>query len=190
MKKLFQRFSIGYVVSGLFMFLGVVAFAASVLFFTQNRTTDYSKKTIFQSDMSIGASSIEVAPGDSVAFAPYVHNDATEEMYAFLKITMPVVEGDNLYEFAVGDKWMEVESNAGVMVYAYVDSESNMCVLNLDETTPTLTTQITMRSISNALYAGIDDINVSVDSYVIGIDGVSSVPQEAWTQCKAAGAGS
>ena len=189
MKKLLKRFCTSYGVSGLFMILGVVAFAASYLFYTQTLRSPFEKKTIFKSDMDLGASAVEVGPGDSVAFAPYVHNDATEKMYAFLKVTMPTAENENLYEFTISDCWMEVESGDGYAVYAYIDSESNMCVLDLDETTPTLTSQATMKNISNAVYAGIDDINMSVDSYVVGVDEASSNPLEAWNQCKNAGAG-
>jgi len=105
-------------------------------------------------------------------------------MYVFIKLTVPMQGSDCLYEYTVDNSWLEVENEDGIIVYAYVDSDSNMCVLELDETSPALTTQITMKNISNAEYAGIDDINISADSYVIGIDGVSTTPAEAWQACK------
>lgn len=87
-------------------------------------------------------------------------------------VTMSMVGSDNLYELTVNDSWMKVERGEGFSIYAYVNSNSNMCILDLDETmtTPALTTQITMKSISNAVYADLEDINVSVDSYAIGTD--------------------
>ena len=46
---------------------------------------------------------------------------------------------------------------------------------------------MTMSSITNAEYAAIDDINITITSYGVGIEGVSTVPSEAWNECKAIG---
>ena len=44
-----------------------------------------------------------------------------------------------------------------------------------------------MRSISNAEYVEIDDINITVTGYAIGIEDVSTNPTDAWSECKAIG---
>ena len=52
------------------------------------------------------------------------------------------------------------------------------------ESTTALTEQMTMRSITNAEYAGIDDINITLTGYAIGVEDVPTVPEEAWEHCK------
>ena len=75
--------------------------------------------------------------------------------------------------------------DSGKVVYAYGDTE--MTVLCPGESTSALTNQMTMRSISIAEYAAIDDINVTITGYAIGIEGVSTNPTDAWNECKAIG---
>ena len=45
-----------------------------------------------------------------------------------------------------------------------------MTVLTPGESTTALTEQMTMRSITNAEYAGIDDINITLTGYAIGVE--------------------
>ena len=71
------------------------------------------------------------------------------------------------------------------VVYAYGDTE--MTVLSPGDSTNALTNQMTMQSISNAEYAAIDDINITITGYAIGTDGVVSIPADAWEQCKSIG---
>ena len=42
-----------------------------------------------------------------------------------------------------------------------------------------------MGEISNAEYASIDDINITITGYAIGTEDVATDPVEAWEQCKA-----
>lgn len=44
-----------------------------------------------------------------------------------------------------------------------------------------------MNEISNAEYAAIDDINITITGYAMGTEDMSADPQEAWNQCKALG---
>ena len=46
---------------------------------------------------------------------------------------------------------------------------------------------MTMRSISNAEYAVIDDINITITGYAIGTEDVSTNPKDAWNECKEIG---
>ena len=41
--------------------------------------------------------------------------------------------------------------------------------------------------LSNAEYAAIDDINITITGYAIGTEGVSTNPTDAWNECKSIG---
>ena len=62
-----------------------------------------------------------------------------------------------------------------------------MTPLQPGEKTSALTNQMTMRSISNAEYAAIDDINIKITCYAIGTEDVSTYPSDAWNECKSIG---
>lgn len=163
----------------------IVAYAITNLFFTQSKTTGFSKKVIFQFDLCIGTSKGEVGPGDSISVSPVIANSATEEMYVFVKIQMPEWNSSPLYTFRADDEWALVESLAGSVVYAYANQE--MAILCPGESTSALTNQMIMRSISNAEYASIDDINITITGYAIGTEDVSTNPEDAWNECKSIG---
>ena len=146
---------------------------------------NFQKKVIFQFDLGIGTSTGEVGPGDSVSVNPVVTNSATEDMYVFVKIQMPEWDGSPLYTLRADDAWTLVESEGGAVIYAYANPE--MTILNPGESTSALTNQMNMRSISNAEYAAIDDINVTVTGYAVGIEDVSTNPEDAWNECKEVG---
>lgn len=146
---------------------------------------EFSKKVIFLFDLGIGMSAGEVGPGDSVSVNPVVTNSATEDMYVFVKIQMPEWDGSPLYTFRADDAWTLVESEGGAVIYAYANPE--MTILNPGESTSALTNQMNMRSISNAEYAAIDDINITFTGYAVGTEEVSTNPTDAWSECKAIG---
>ena len=81
--------------------------------------------------------------------------------------------------------WTQVESSSGTVVYAYGSDE--MSVLTPGESTSVLTNEMTMRSITNAEYADIDDINITIIGYAVGTDGLSVFPEQSWNQCKLIG---
>ena len=172
---------------GICIFLStvIVVYAITNLFMAKSQTSELSKKQIFQFDMDIGMSSGEVGPGDSFSLRPVIYNDATEEMFVFVELKMPTTDNGILYLFDADEDWCLVSENAGTAVYAYGTDE--MTVLCPGESTSALTNQMTMRSISNAEYAAIDDINITVTGYAVGIEGVSTNPTEAWNECKAIG---
>ena len=127
----------------------------------------------------------EVGPGDSFYVKPLVYNDATEEMYAFIQVDLPTKEGNAIYSFYVSDEWCVVSEDGGSKVYAYESAE--MTALSPGESTSALTSRMTMSEISNAEYAAIDDINITITGYAIGTEDVSTNPTEAWKQCKLIG---
>ena len=163
----------------------IVAYAVTNLFFTRSQTSEFSKKTVFQFNLSTGMSNVEVGPSDSFDVSPVIFNDATEEMYVFVEIQMPVVGNSPLYTYQVDNDWCVVENSGGTVVYAYGNTE--MTVLQPGESTSALTNQMTMQSIYNAEYAGIDDINITITGYAMGTEGMSTILADAWNECKAIG---
>ena len=171
----------------------IVAYAIMNLFYTSSETSNFSKKTVFQFDLSTDMSSGEIGSGDGFPVRPVIFNDATEEMYVFVEIIMPEYtdssvpdSGDSLlYTFDANEDWTLVENGSGTVVYAYGNTE--MTVLSPGDSTSTLTNQMTMQSIPNAEYAAIDDINITITGYAIGTEGVSTNPTDAWNECKAIG---
>ena len=172
---------------GIFLGLAFVAYAITNLFFSKSVTTSFTPKEIFQFDFNIGLSSGEIGPGDSFSVNPVIYNDATEDMFVFIEIEMPLVGTTPLYSFTPSDEWCVVESDGGVVVYAYTAGSELMTALTPGESTTALTEQMTMRSITNAEYAGINDINITLTGYAIGVEDVSDNPIEAWFVCKEIG---
>ena len=127
----------------------------------------------------------KVGPGDSFDVKPVIYNDATEEMYVFIQVDMPTTADGILYSFDVDDEWCVVSEDDGTVVYAYGSTE--MTILAPGDSTSALTNQMTMKSISNAEYAGIDDINITITGYAIGTEDVPTNPIEAWNYCKSIG---
>ena len=167
----------------------MVAYAITSLFFTKSQTSELSKKQIFQFDLNGQTIEIEWYCNYSTLMIGNAHfwftNDATEEMYVFVKIQMPTTENGVLYTFEAGEEWTLVESGNGTVVYAYGITE--MTVLSPGDSTSALTNQMTMKSISNAEYAAVDDINITITGYAIGVEGVATNPMEEWNQCKVIG---
>ena len=170
---------------GILLGTTMVVYAITSLFFTNSVTSKLSKKTVFQFDLSTDMAATEVGPGDSFDVKPVVYSDATEEMYVFIQVDMPTTADGVLYSFDVDDEWILVSDNDGTMVYAYANSE--MTALQPGESTSALTERMTMKSISNAEYAGIDDINITITGYAMGTEDMSTNPVGAWNECKTIG---
>ena len=170
---------------GILLGTTIIAYAITSLFFTKSERSKLSKKTIFQFDLSTDMSATEVGPGDSFDVKPIVYNDATEEMYVFIQVDMPTIANGALYSFEVDNDWTLVESGNDTVVYAY--GNTDMTILSPGESTCALTNQMTMSSISNAEYAAVDDINITITGYAIGIDDVAMNPTAAWNECKVIG---
>ena len=171
--------------SGILLGTAIIVYAITSLFFTSSETSKLSKKTVFQFDLSTDMKVTEVGPGDSFDVKPVVYNDATEEMYVFIQVDMPEITNGLLYSFDADADWCLVSEDSGTVVYAYGSTE--MTVLSPGDSTSALTERMTMAEMSNAEYAFIDDINITITGYAMGIEGVSVNPTEAWEQCKEIG---
>ena len=167
--------------------LMVGAYAAILHFASKSETSPFIKGEIFELDLSSGFTAAELLPGDSVDVNPVITNDATSEMYVFIEVDTPVVGVDSIYEYDAGDGWTLVESSEGKEVYAYASGDS-MTTLAIEESTDALTSQLTLsENLSNAEFAGIDDINVTIIGYAVGTEESPTNPAEAWTYCKQLG---
>ena len=180
---------------GVLLASAMAAYAITSLFVSQSVTSHLSKKQVFQIVLDDNIGNSEVGPGDSFPVSPVVFNDATEEMYVFVQIQMPAYSGTPqqqpedslLYTFIAGADWTLVESGNGSVAYAYTSGNDGVIALQPGESTSALTTHMTMRSITNAEYAAIDDINIKITCYAVGTDGVSTNPSDAWNECKTIG---
>ena len=102
-----------------------------------------------------------------------------------LTTDMPVVDGKALYSFNADSEWCVVSEDGGTVVYAY--GSANMTALQPGESTSALTTQMTMKSTTNAEYAAINDINITITGFAMGTEGMSTIPADAWNECKTIG---
>ena len=182
MKRMLSKIGIAI---GVLFGTTIITYAVTSLYFTSSVTSSFSKKTVFQFDLITDMEVAEVGPGDSFDVKPVVYSDATEEMYVFIQVDMPTTVDGALYSFDAEDEWILVESSNDMVFYAYGDTV--MTVLSPGESTSALTSQMTMQSISNAEYAAIDDINITITGYAIGIESVSTNPIDAWNECKSIG---
>jgi hypothetical protein len=162
--------------------LVIAVYALTKLFYSKSVSSNYGKKVIFEFDLNTDLSEVTLGPGDSTDVNAYIENTATENMFVFIKIDMPVYEQEPIYEFETDDSWVLVDSEDGSVVYAYAGDE--MTVLYPGEVTEVLMDKITMKKISNAAYSYIDDINIKITGYGLGTDGMNSNIQEVWDYCK------
>ena len=98
------------------------------------------------------------------------------------EIVSPEFEGTPLYEYNIDENWVLVESAGGREVYAY--GGEALTVLAPGESTTPLLDSVSMKQITNAEYAGIDDINIFIAGYAIDANGDSVVPIDVWDKCK------
>ena len=173
------------VACGILLGATMIVYAITSLFFTNSETSKLNKKTVFQFNLTTDMSATEVGPGDSFDVKPVVYSDATEEMYVFIQVDMPTTVDGALFLFDTDNDWCVVCEDSGKVVYAYGDTE--MAVLSPGESTSALTKQMTMRSISNAEYAAVDDIDITITGYAIGIKDVATNPTDTWNECKSIG---
>lgn len=173
------------VTCGILLGTTTIVYAITSLFFTNSETSKLSKKMVFRFDLTTEMTETEVGPGDSFNVKPVVYSDATEEMYVFIQVDMPVIGNEVLYTFDADSEWCVVSEEDGTVVYAY--GGDDMTLLQPGESTSALTTQMTMKSITNAEYAGIDDINITITGYAMGTEGMSTIPTDAWNECKEIG---
>ena len=69
----------------------MLVYAITSLFYTHSVTSNLSKKTVFQFDLTTDMVATEVGPGDYFEVKPVIYNAATEDMYVFIQVGMPTI---------------------------------------------------------------------------------------------------
>ena len=164
----------------------IAVYAASLLFKAGNTyNIGVGHVTVFEfTDVNPYTGEASLAPGDSMTIYPKITSTATVPMYAYMVVRMPAATAadggeQGLYEITPGGAWSEVDSfkadDIWVKAYQYG-------LLEPDENTGDAGWTVTMSSISNSEYAGIDDLNYSVTGYGIGTD--NEELENAWSDLK------
>lgn len=103
---------------GIFIATVIVTYAITTLFFTSSERSNFSKKAVFQFNLTTGMEEAEIGPGDSFKTNPVIYNDATEEMYVFIHVDMPTIDDEPLYSIDADREWCIVSEHSGTIVYA------------------------------------------------------------------------
>ena len=159
--------------------VGVVAYAASVLFNTAHSTTSLSKDRYIEVSLSGAEASGSVRPGSTVALSPVLTNNGDINTTALMRVMVPVVNSVSAYNYEVSSSWMLVDADpeAGVFVYGYGTS-GELTVIAPGSSTDSLTSSFTMKSsITGAEFNAMGSVDISIDGYLVdneaGTDPVS-----------------
>ena len=159
--------------------VGVVAYAASVLFNTAHSTTSLSKDRYIEVSLSGASASGLIRPGSTVALSPVLTNNGDINCTGIVRLTVPMVGGSPAYDYEVSSSWTLVDADpeAGVYVYGY-GTETELNEISLGDSTDPLTSAFTMKSsITGAEFKAMGDIDISVDGFLVdseaGTDPVS-----------------
>ena len=161
--------------------VGIVAYAASVLFNTAHSTTSLSKDRYIEVSLSGAEASGSVRPGSTVALSPVLTNQGDINTTALMRVTVPVVSGSSAYDYEVSSSWSLVDADptAGVFVYGY-GSEGELNELSPGDSTDPLTSAFTMKgSITGAEFNAMGSIDISVDGYLVEAD-AGNDPVSVW----------
>lgn len=161
--------------------VGVVAYAASVLFNTAHSTTSLSKDRYIEVSLSGAEASGSIRPGSTVALSPVLTNNGDINTTALMRVTVPVVNGVSAYDYEVSSSWTLVDGDdtAGVYVYGY-GSEGELNEIAPGDSTELLTESFTMKSsITGAEFNAMGSIDISVDGYLVDSE-AGSDPVSVW----------
>lgn len=166
----------------LLMTTTVVAYALVTYITTKTQTSSFIKKEYFEMFGSeIFVKSSEVGPGDTVSINPTITSESFVDMFAFIRVEIPMYDGGGLYDLTVNDGWRLVESGESngtrVEVYRYDD------VLTPDQSTTVLADKLTMKNMTLAEFAEISDVNVSMTGFACRVSDVAGI-DEAWDYIK------
>ena len=84
------------------LLVSLLAFGAITSFFkTRTVTVNVERKDYFQFDINMALDNVALGPGDSVVVNPSVTSDSTVDMYVFIRVINPMVNGVHLYLYDV-----------------------------------------------------------------------------------------
>lgn len=99
--------------------IGIVAYAASVLWATAHSGTTIVKEHFLTVSLTGASAEGSIKPGRSVSLSPAVTNNSDVDAGVFIKVTMPEVSGSAAYTFEAGSGWHLVSSSGGVQIWSY-----------------------------------------------------------------------
>lgn len=161
--------------------VGVVAYAASILFNTAHSTTSLSKDRYIEVSLTGAEASGSIRPGSTVALSPVLTNNGDVNCTALMRVTVPVVNGVSAYDYEVSSSWtlVDADDTAGVYVYGYGTS-GELTVIAPGSSTDPLTGSFTMKgSISGSEFNAMGSIDISVDGYLVDSE-AGSDPVSVW----------
>lgn len=72
----------------------IAVYASVILFISVSENSNFTKKRIFEFNLTSGLNTAEIGPSDSCAINPYIYNSSTEQMHVFIKFNTPSCDGD------------------------------------------------------------------------------------------------
>ena len=159
----------------------LAAYAITSHFYrSDGERSDFDPGTIFEFEMNdVFTEDGEILPGGSKSINPVITSGATEDMYCFIRVVMPLAPSgeSGLYNLNVDSNWesedARAENGQWVEVYRYGEA------LTPGASTTPLATQMTMLDMSLAEFAGLGDLNVEMTGYSCGTDDTDIT--EAWS---------
>ena len=166
---------------GVFLGLIFAAYAITSHFYrSDGERSDFDPGILFRHEMSnVFTEGGEILPGESKSINPVITSGATVDMYAFIRVVMPLAPSgeSGLYNLNVDGSWgSESAGEVGgqwVEVYRYGEA------LTPGASTTPLASQITMVDMSLAEFVGLGDLNVEMTGYSCGTDDTGI--DDAWS---------
>lgn len=164
---------------GIFLGLTIAAYAVTLLFFSTPTIISDWKKTDYISLADVFPENGEIGPGESKSINPVITSGATVDMYAFIRVVMPLAPdgASGLYNLNVDGSWGA--ENAGEVGGQWVEVYRYGVALTPGASTTPLASQITMVDMSLAEFVGLGDLNVEMTGYSCGTDDTGI--DDAWS---------
>lgn len=161
--------------------IGVVAYAANLLWNSAHSTISLSKDRYIEVSLSGASASGSIRPGSTVALSPVLTNNGDVNTTALMRVTVPVVNGVRAYDYEVNSSWtlVDADDTAGVYVYGYGTS-GELTVVTPGSSTDPLTGSFTMKSsITGAEFNAMGSVDISIDGYLVDSE-AGSDPVSVW----------
>lgn len=167
------------------VFAGLIAYAGSLLWSSAHDATELTKELYIAVKLSGSSAKGSVKPGRSISLAPVISNDGSIPCAAFMKLTIPKVNGSPAYSYKTKSNWTQAysssEGNYYIDVYAYGTQDSLEAIEPGIATSSLVDNGFTMINMSGAEFRGMTDVNIQVDGYLVDYAEVEKFdPESAW----------
>lgn len=170
------------------VFVGFIAYATDILWKSAHDTTELTKERYIEVKLSGSSAKGSIKPGGSISLAPVVENKGVIDCAAFVKLTIPRVNGNPAYVYETNSDWTLVDnySEGGyqIVVYAYVDEYRTYALESISPSASTsslIKDGFTMVEMSGSEFMNMTDVDIQVDGYLVDYAEVEeSDPESAW----------